>query len=313
MRMSGFGGFGRFGGFMIGVMGLLFSFACFGGNGNPNGRGGIMEDFPSQHLNRKVPISLHIPSQDVMTRWKAANPNVQGRLVLFLPGAYDGPKDPIRYGIYAYLAEEETSGHMAPALWVSVTNYKAWYADRKDGSFNYEKFLVEELIPQMEKRFPDFGGSAKFRSVAGLSMGGFGALNLCGRTSLFSRCAALSPALVEPPFDKAGWFVRRSLKRAFPQEAEAFAPWNPWKHLGGTAQLYLGCGLEDKYGLAPATKDFADLCLKRGRSVSLDLQHGNHDWDYWTPEFKRLAPWIQGGPLPTDGTALKTQQSPKPK
>ena len=286
----------------------FISFACFGSTGNPDYG---MEDFPSHYLKRKVPISLHVPASDVLAAWKAANPNVRGRLILFLPGAYDGPKDLIRYGIYTHVAQSESAHLIAPALWVAVTHYKSWYVDRQDGSFPYEKFLLEELIPEIEKRFPDFGGSAEFRTVAGLSMGGFGALNLCGRTNLFTRCAALSPALVEPPFDNVGWLVRSTLKHTFPLEAEAFAPWNPFKHLGGTAKLYLGCGTEDKYGLAPTTKSFAALARKRGRAVTLNLRPGNHNWDYWAPEFKRLVPWLHGGTLPTEPTALKMQQSVK--
>lgn len=282
------------------------SLACFGRGTSPDY---AIEDFPSHYLKRNVRITLHVPSPESLAAWKSGHPGVRGRLVLFLPGAYDGPKDPIHHGIYSHVAQLESARRIPPALWISVTHYKSWYADRKDGSFPYEKFLLEELIPGMEKRFPDFGGMAEFRSVAGLSMGGFGALNLCGRSTLFSRCAALSPALVEPPFRNTGWFVRRSLQRTFPLEAEAFAPWNPFKHLGGRSELYLGCGTEDKYGLASATKDFAELAKKNGRAVTLALRPGNHDWQYWAPEFKRLAPWLQGGSVPVESIALKMQQS----
>ncbi len=290
------------------VLWLCISFACFAAAGNSESS---LEDFPSHYLKRKVPISLHVPTREVLSVWKAANPNVHGRLILFLPGAFDGPKDLIRYGIYTHVAQLEAEHQIPPALWVSVTHYKSWYADRKDGSFPFEKFLLEELLPEMEKRFPEFGGSAGFRTVAGLSMGGFGALNLCGRTSLFTRCVALSPALVEPPFKHVGWWLQRSLKHTFPREAEAFIPWNPFKHLGGTAELYLGCGTEDKYGLAPTTQSFSELARKNGRVVILDLRPGGHDWDYWAPEFKRLAPWLHGGVLPVKPIALKMQQSVK--
>ena len=290
------------------VLSIFISLACFSRSGNPDSR---MEEFPSHYLKRKVAISLHVPAADVLAAWKAANPKVRGRIVLFLPGAFDGPKDLIRYGIYSHVADLESAHLIPPALWVSVAHYQSWYADRRDGSFPYEKFLLEELIPEIEKRFPDYGGSPEVRTVAGLSMGGFGALNLCGRTSLFTRCAALSPALIEPPFGRVGWWVRRSLERTFPMDAEAFAPWNPFKHFGGTAELYLGCGTEDKYGLAEATKSFSELAKRPGRAITLDLRPGNHSWEYWAPEFKRLVPWLHGGILPAEPSALKMQQSVK--
>ncbi|MBL0313076.1 MAG: hypothetical protein IPP78_10270 [Holophagaceae bacterium] len=116
---------------------------------------------------------------------------------------------------------------------------------------------------------------------------------------------------VPTPFNGAGWFVRFSLKRTFPMDAEAFAPWNPFNHLGGTAELYLGCGTEDKYGIAPPTETFAKLAKKRERAISLVLGGGNHDSDYWAPEFKRLVPWLRGGSPPGETTALKMQQSVK--
>lgn len=284
------------------------SLACLGAGVYPAVR---LEMFSSQQLKRKVPIALHVPSEEALGRWRASHPGLRPRLVLLLPGAYDGPADLDRYGIYEHLAKEEEAGRIAPALWVAVTHYRSWYADRKDGRFPFETFLVKELLPDLEARFPAYGGSRTARSVAGLSMGGFGALNLCARTDLFSRCVALSPALVEAPFRNVGWLLRWSLRRAFPLEPEAFAPWNPWRHLGGEAELFLGCGTEDKYGLVPATRDFAALCARRNRTVHLELRPGGHDWDYWAPEFKRLAAWLNGGALPQPALALKTQQSVK--
>ena len=73
-------------------------------------------------------------------------------------------------------------------------------------------------------------------------MGGFGALNLAARTGAFSRCLALSPAFVDAPFTSYQWFIRRSLRRTFPLDPVLFAPWNPWSHLGGDAELVIGAG-----------------------------------------------------------------------
>jgi S-formylglutathione hydrolase FrmB len=155
---------------------------------------------------------------------------------------------------------------------------------------------MEELLPALEARHPGFGGSAAARSVAGLSMGGFGALNLASRTRAFGRCLALSPALVRAPFSDLPWYVRRSLTRIFPSEPDAFAPWNPWRHLGGTTELVIGCGMEDRHGLAATCRTFAQVCADRQRPLQLELSPGGHDWTYWTPAFRRWAFWLAGGP-----------------
>ena len=252
------------------------------------------EAFASALLERSVPIALHVPSPTALATFRAAHPTERPALVLFLPGAWDGPEDLLAQGVFAELARREAAG-ARPAVWVAVANFKGWYADRKDGRFPYARFLLEELVPALETRYLA-GGSPSNRAVAGLSMGGFGALNLAGRTGAFGRTLALSPALVEPPF-KGSWFIRRSLQRTFDASPEAFAPWNPWRHLGGRTDLRLACGTADKYGLAPVTETFARLRREAGLPVAVELRPGGHDWATWTPMILDNAAWLAGEPL----------------
>ncbi|HTL97952.1 MAG TPA: alpha/beta hydrolase-fold protein [Holophagaceae bacterium] len=278
---------------------IAMSLLSLAGRAAP-GQGGTLEAFPSKLLERKVRIAVHVPSEASVSRWDAAHPGWKPRLVLFLNGAYDGPEDLLKQGIYADLAAREEAGALPPSLWVAPEHFMTWYADRKDGKFPYERFLVDELIPAMERAHPGYGGSKEARSIAGLSMGAFGALNLSARTGAFARCAALSPALVEAPFKSAGFWVRGSLKKAFPLDPEAFAPWNPWRHPGDGAELVLGCGSEDRYGLARVTAVFAQKCAEAGHPpVATLYAPGNHDWGFWTPAFEELAPWLAGDAPPT--------------
>ena len=275
--------------------------------------GAGLETIHSDCLKRDVPVAVHVPAAAAAAHWTALHPTARMKLVLFLPGAFDGPDDFIKEGLEAFLSDQETKGLLPPSLWVAVTHFRGWYADRADGSFPYERFLMEELIPRLEARYPAYGGSPPARSVAGLSMGGFGALNLAARTGAFSKCLALSPALVEPPFKQVGWFIRRSLIHTFPLDPVLFAPWNPWKHLGGTTELVLGCGTEDKYGLAQACRDFARVCEERQRPLVVELRPGGHDWAYWTPRFKVWMPWLLGlekSPGSSQGPVARTPFSP---
>lgn len=275
-------------------MAFLLSFACLAADR----KGGIERVFTSTVLGRPVRIALHVPSPSAVAAWRRREPGARFALVLVLPGAWDAPRALLDQGICADLARREAEGSLRPALWIAPEHFRSWYADRADGTFPYERFLLEELLPALEGEHPGFGGSRERRAVAGLSMGGFGALNLAGRSRAFTRCAALSPALVEPPFDRAGRLVRGSLRRAFGVEPAAFAAWNPWVHLGGEAELYLGCGRQDKHGLAAPIASFAERARKPGRTVVLSIRDGAHDWRYWTPEFARLAGWLSAGEDP---------------
>ncbi len=281
-------------------MGFLTSFACSGLLGQAP-----LERFQSKLLARKVPIAVHAPEPSAAEAWLKAHPGDRLRLVLFLPGYFDGPRDLHRQGILAELDRREAQGTLAPALWVAVTHYHAWYMDALDGSFPYRRFLLEELLPELERRFPNYGGRPGARTVVGLSMGGLGALNLAGRTELFGRCAAISPALLEPPFKGAGMFMRPGLRKAFPSDPASFAPWNPWKHRGGKAELLLGCGLQDKYGLAKATRELAERCERPGRVVRLRLRPGAHQWTYFAPALLDFAEEINR-PGSLDGDASNT-------
>jgi len=274
------------------------------------GGASALERVHSERLKRDIAVAVHVPSPAAVTRWTSAHPGASMQLVLFLPGAWDGPKDFLREGIEAFLTDREANGELPPSLWVAVTHHQSWYADRRDGTFPYERFLMDELIPLLEAQHPGFGGTPRARSITGLSMGGFGALNLTARTGAFSRCLALSPALVRAPFTNLPWYVRHSLTRTFPGEPAAFAPWNPWEHLGGSAELIVGCGTEDEHGLAEVCRTFGRVCQERGRPVRVELQPGGHDYGYWTPAFKQWASWLVRGeaftaPAVTPGPATR--------
>ena len=163
---------------MLGWRALAFCVACL----CSPAPGAGLETIHSDGLKRDVPVAVHVPAAAAVAQWTALHPTTRMKLVLFLPGAFDGPGDFIKEGLEAFLCDQETKGMLPPSLWVAVTHFRGWYADRAVGSFPYERFLMEELIPRLEARYPAYGGSPQARSVAGLSMGGFGALNLSART-----------------------------------------------------------------------------------------------------------------------------------
>ena len=69
-----------------------------------------------------------------------------------------------------------------------------WYSDWKDGSRDWESFHIHVLIPWVDSHFDTLG--AKHRGIAGLSMGGFGAMSYAARhPGLFAAAASFSGAV----------------------------------------------------------------------------------------------------------------------
>lgn len=70
-----------------------------------------------------------------------------------------------------------------------------WYCDWADDSRDWETFHIGVLIPWTDATFRTLG-TADHRAVAGLSMGGFGAMSYAGRhPGLFSAAASFSGAV----------------------------------------------------------------------------------------------------------------------
>jgi S-formylglutathione hydrolase FrmB len=151
----------------------------------------------------------------------------------------------------------------------------------------YEDYITKDLIADVERRFPAAPGQAN-RAIAGISMGGFGALTLALKhPDLFAFAGGISSALDVPsrPF---------SIKRMgqYRGHAQIFGPWGSETRRANdpyvlarsidpvrATYLYLTCGEQE--GLLPANKRFAAILQKRGFQYEFHPGPGGHDWNQW--------------------------------
>jgi len=85
-------------------------------------------------------------------------------------------------------------GHM-PVVIATISSGNSFYADRFDGSAQWETFLITEFLPFVEKTY-NCGGVRGRRYLTGASMGGHGSLKLAfRRPEIFAAVAALEPAV----------------------------------------------------------------------------------------------------------------------
>ena len=123
-----------------------------------------------------------------------------------------------------------------------------------------ERYLVEELAPEVARTLPVDQEPGR-AVVAGLSMGGFGAVYLAYRhPGLFGRADALSAAAFDPSFLLE---LDRDLSAG-----KRFQP-----------ELAVRCGRQD--GFFEFDRALVDILRRHGVEVTKDFGRGGHDWEYW--------------------------------
>ncbi|MDQ3493154.1 MAG: esterase family protein [Chloroflexota bacterium] len=145
----------------------------------------------------------------------------------------------------------------------------------------YERYILDDLIPTVESRFPISADPAD-RAIGGLSMGGFAALHAAFRyPERFGGVAGLSPAVFEGMLPDRQWLYPTAAAR---QEHDPLllAESADIDHL----RVFLGAGRADYLWIIQATDVLADRLGNRGVRVTATNIRGSHD----TPTWQRLAP-----------------------
>ncbi len=171
-------------------MKLLFSisfvllFALFG----PAQTGKVLEslEFESKIVSYPVKYSIYLPP-DYYTSERSYP------VLYLLHGYSDDETGWIQFGEANSIADKAiNSGDATSCIIVMPDGKVAWYTNSVDGKDRWEDMFTNEFIPSIEKKYR-IRSKKEFRAIAGLSMGGYGALKLAMRhTDLFSSCVAMS-------------------------------------------------------------------------------------------------------------------------
>jgi len=145
----------------------------------------------------------------------------------------------------------------------------------------YEQYIVDELVPAIEARYPTRTDSAG-RLIGGLSMGGFAALHAAFRhPGLFGAVGGLSPAVWLGDIADRTWLYPDAAARDAndPLRLAQTAP------IGGM-RVFLGAGDRDYAWILDATAVLAERLDARGLAVTPMIVPGVHDGGTW----RQLAP-----------------------
>ncbi|MHB1686687.1 MAG: alpha/beta hydrolase [Ignavibacteriaceae bacterium] len=117
-------------------------------------------------------------------------------VVYLLHGYTDNDMGWIQFGEANMIADEGIANReIPPMILVMPDAGVSWYVNNYDNSIRYEDFFIKEFIPYIEQHYR-IRTEKRYRAVAGLSMGGYGALVYALKhPDMFSSCVAFSAGI----------------------------------------------------------------------------------------------------------------------
>lgn len=184
---------------------------------------------------------------------------------------------------------------------VTPEGENGWYTDsvsRPDDKF--ESYIVRELVAEIDARFRTDPARGK-RAIAGLSMGGYGALKFGIKyPDMFALAGSFSGALGAARFnEKNAGAIGKSIEAIFGAEGSEQRASNdifklisemPAEKVKSLPFIYLDCGTEDF--IFQQSRDFSALLNEKKIPHEYRELPGAHTWPYWdrqVQEFLRLA------------------------
>jgi putative tributyrin esterase len=305
-----------------------------------------------------VPAKPPVVSGKVVTNSFASSAlGVEKNVVIYLPGGYDTSTK--RYPVYYYLhglggdeknwtergkLDQTADAIGLEAIVVMPDGDDGFYADSaksvdydacmKDGTglffgerkrkdtciraSKYETYITKELVSFIDTTYRTIP-TREGRAIAGLSMGGFGALQLGLRhAELFA--AAVSHSGIDAllyagpvPYEKGKVTLASDVKNwgkgigdlgawmrgIFGPDLATWQGYDPATLIAkldpkiGPA-LYLDCGTEDEFMLHNGMQYLHDLLLDRGIEHAFYIGPGHHNFDFWSVRVRSSLEWLRG-------------------
>lgn len=242
---------------------------------------------PSRILGREVGYCTLLPPSYDLSKPRAYP------VLYYLHGLGDNQQMFLRAGGLNLVQDLSERHRIGEFLIVTPEGGASFFINSRDGRVRYEDFLIGEFFPFIERRYRTERGR-RFRGIAGISMGGYGALHLAFRhPQLFESVSASSAALMEklPAVAMAGTgraAARGILGGVFgaPPDPAFWDRESPLTlartfHPAGL-RIYFDCGAEDDYGFDRGAKALDKILTGRGIPHTFRLDPGGHNWIYFS-------------------------------
>jgi len=233
---------------------------------------------------------------------------------VLLPVVYDKPaarskRYPVLYlfhGLFGHydnwITRTKLSDYAANYSMIIVTpeGNDSWYTDSASvPTDKYETYVMEELIPDVQSRYRTIETRAG-RAIAGLSMGGYGALKFgVKHPESFVFVGSMSGALGAASWTEADLHglevIWKTLLPVFGPEDSPIRKANDVNRLYGEVPssrvvalpyLYLDCGTEDP--LLSSSRSLAAILFERKIPHEYRELPGTHAWPYWDAQVQEV-------------------------
>ncbi|HEY0101138.1 MAG TPA: alpha/beta hydrolase-fold protein [Pyrinomonadaceae bacterium] len=245
-------------------------------------------EFASASLGRNVRYAVSLPpSYDRKSAQRYP-------LVIFLHGLNNDERDWESHCIETKLEALRAASKVGDFIVAIPYGANSFYLNAQDGT-RYEDAIVKDFLPFIDKTYRTIA-SPRSRLIAGLSMGGYGALLIAFKhPELFAGVAAHSAALFEElpqapksPEDRGGKYRYDLATKLFgsPPDAAFFQANNPL-YLARTnaaalkrLKIYFDIGQSDRYGFEKGNLKLSETLKAAGVAHEYTLAPGAHGWSF---------------------------------
>ena len=241
--------------------------------------------FESNLVDYEVKYSIYLPPD-----YETSNRSYP--VLYLLHGYSDDETGWIQFGEANSIADRGiANGDFPPCIIIMPDGKVTWYSNSIDGKDSWEDMFIKEFIPYIEKEYR-IRAKKEFRAIAGLSMGGNGALLLAMRhTDLFSSCVAMSAGTFtdDEIFNNDNndhYFGNIYGSLANGNVSDYWKLYSPLYLLDSidkeklkSVRYYIDCGDDDFLykGNSALHVKMRDL----GISHEYRVRNGGHQWSYW--------------------------------
>ncbi|MGH8175103.1 MAG: alpha/beta hydrolase [Steroidobacter sp.] len=238
----------------------------------------ITREFSSQALDRKWSYAVYLPSG-------YDESNLRYPVLYLLHGNGGNLHSWVNDGrIQPTVDALIKKGEMPPAIIVMPDAGTTWFVDRKE---KMETAVIRDLLPDVERQFRTIT-ARNGRLVAGLSMGGYGAMRFALKyPEKFAAAGLLSPAIYEPlpPMNssaqRVGVFGAPNFDAEIWKSFNYPALWEAYLAKKLPVPMYINSGDDDEFFIESDAAEFYELLRRNKQPAELRIVNGAHSWSVW--------------------------------